>query len=111
MGIPSLRTATIVGNRSRAGKDTVILSAANLVHAAQPREILRCAQNDSHPVNGYNSCCVSLLLFVAFCEDYTIQGARAARERRPLASSSPMNSSLAGSNLSFRLSIHDNAAA
>ncbi len=34
-------------------QETVILSAAkNLVWAAIPREILRCAQNDGRPVNG-----------------------------------------------------------
>jgi len=42
-------------DRSRAGKASVILSAAkDLGRSAIPHEILRCAQDDGYPVNGYD---------------------------------------------------------
>jgi hypothetical protein len=45
---------TVSGDRSRTGKTHVILSAAkDLGRSAQSHEILRRAQDDGCPVNGY----------------------------------------------------------
>jgi hypothetical protein len=41
------------------GKAVILRAAENAVGTVISREVLRCAQNDRHPVNGYGSCMLS----------------------------------------------------